>query len=46
MTNLNTITKKFDKEELKVSITDPSEILAQFFNGVVVQIDEECNYES
>ena len=46
MTNLNTITKKNAKEELKVSISDSSELLAQFFNGVVVQIDAERNYES
>ena len=46
MKNSKPITKKNVKEELKVSIIDPSELLAQFFNGVVVQIDEKYNYES
>jgi len=46
VTNLNLIKKKIAKEELKVSVIDPSESLAEFFNGVVIQIDEEYGNES
>ena len=46
MKNFNLIKKKIGKEELKVSVIDPSELLAEFFNGVVIKIDEECNNES
>ena len=40
MTNLNSINKKISKEDLKVSGSDPSKLLAEFFNGVTIQIDE------
>ena len=44
MTNLNLTKKKIAEQELKVSVIDPSELLAEFFNGVVIKIDEEyCN---
>ena len=46
MTNLNLNKKKIAKKELKVSVIDPSKLLAEFFNGVVIKIDEECNNES
>ena len=46
MTNLNLIKKKIAKKEYKISVIDPSELLAEFFNGVVIKIDEECNNES
>ena len=46
MTNLNLIKKKIAKKEFKVSVIHPSELLAEFFNGVVIKIDEECNNES
>ena len=46
MKNLNTVKKEIAKEELKVLVSDPSELLAEFFNGVVIKIDEECNNES
>ena len=46
MKNLNLIKKKISKENLKVSVNDPSKILAEFFNGVVIKIDEKFNYES
>ena len=46
MTNLNLIKKKIAKKELNVSVIDPSELLVDFFNGVVIKIDEECNNES
>ena len=46
MTNLNSIKKKVSKEDLKVSVSDPSKLLAEFFKGDVIQIDEEYSYES
>lgn len=46
MTNLNLIKEKIVKEDLKVSIIEPSESLAEFFNGVVIKIDEEYDNES
>ena len=46
MTNLNSIKKKIAKKNLKVSVNNHSKLLAKFFDGVVIQIDEECNYES
>ena len=46
MINLNSIKKKISKEDFKASVIDPSQLLAEFFNGVVIQIDEEYSYES
>ena len=46
MTNLNPIKKKLSKEDRKVSVQDPSRLLAEFFNGVVVELDEEYAYDS
>ena len=40
MTNLNPIKKKLAKEDIKVSIQDPSKQLAELFNGVVIKIDK------
>ena len=41
MTNLNRIKKNLYKEERKISVQDPSKLLAEFFNGVVIKLDEE-----
>ncbi len=46
MTNLNTIKKKLSKVDRKVSIQDSSKLLAEFFNGVVIDLDEEYKYDS
>ena len=46
MTNLNPIKKKLSKVDRKVLIQDPSKLLAEFFNGVVIEIDEEYEYDS
>ena len=46
MTNLNSIKKKISKEDLKVSGNDPSKLLVEFFNGLIIQIDKEYNHES
>ena len=45
MTNLNPIKKKLSKADIKISI-DPSKLLAEFFNGVVIELDEECKNDS
>ena len=46
MTNLNPIKKKLSKADRKISIQDSSELLAEFFNGVVIKLDEEYKYDS
>ena len=46
MTNLNPIKKKLSKEDRKITIKDPSKLLADFFNGVVIELDEEYKYDS
>jgi len=45
MTNLNTIQKNA-KVDRKVSFQDPSKLLSEFFNGVVIELDEEYEYDS
>ena len=45
MTNLNPIKKKLAKDNIKVSVQDPSKLLAEFFNGVVIRLDEEYIYD-
>ena len=46
MTKLNPIKKKPSKDYRKVSIKDPSKLLAEFFNGVVIKLDEEYAYDA
>ena len=46
MTYLNSIKKKLVKDNRKVSIQDPSKLLAEFFNGVVIKLDEEYAYDA
>jgi len=46
MTNLNPIKKKLSKVDRKISIQDPSKFLADIFNGVVIELDEEYIYDS
>ena len=45
MTYLNPIKKKLSKKNRKVSIQDPLKLLAEFFSGVVIKLDEEYIYE-
>jgi len=45
MNNLNPIKKKLSKLDKKISIQEPSKLLAEFFNGVVIELDEEYEYE-
>ena len=46
MTNLNPIKKKLSKKNRKIIVQDPSKLLAEFFNGVVIKIDEEYTYDA
>ena len=46
MTNLNPIKKKLSKADRKIFIKDPSKLLAEFFNGVVIELNEEYKYDS
>ena len=46
MINLNSIEKQISKEDFKDSVSDPSQLLAEFFNYLVIKIDEEYIYES
>ena len=45
MKNLNPIKKKLSKEDRKISVQDPSKLLAEFFNGIEIELDEECAYD-
>ena len=40
MKNLNIIKKKLSKEDRKITVQDLSKLLAEFFNVVVIKIDE------
>ena len=46
MQNINPIEKSFLKEKRGISLIEPSKFLADFFNGVVVEVEEECVHES
>ena len=41
MKNLNPIKKKLSEEDRKISVKDPSKLLAEFFNGIVIELDKE-----
>ena len=45
MKNLNSIKKKLSEEDRKIFVKDPSKLLAEFFNGVVIELDEEFAYD-
>ena len=45
MKNLNQTKKKLSKEDSKISFQDPSKLLAEFFNGVVIELDKEYAYD-
>ena len=42
MKNLNLINKKDNKKDLKVSFNNPSILIAEFFNGLVIQVNQIC----
>ena len=46
MKNLNPIKKKLSKEDRKISVQDPSKLLAEYCNGVVIKLDEAYEYDS
>ena len=37
--------KKLSEEDRKISVKDPSELLAEFFDGVVIKLDTEYGYD-
>ena len=45
MKNLNSISKNTSEADPKLSVNDSSKLLAEFFNGIVVQIDGEYAHE-
>ena len=45
MTNLNPIKKKLSEEDGKISVEDPSKLLAEFLNGVVIELEKKYAYE-
>ena len=46
MKNVNLIKKKLSQKDRKISVQDPSKLLAEFFNGVVIELDKEYVYDS
>ena len=46
MQNINLIEKSFYKEKRRISLIETSRLLADFFNGVVVEVEEEYVHES
>ena len=46
MKNLNPIKKKISEKDRKISVKDSSKLLAEFFNGVVIELDEEYEYDT
>ena len=47
MKNPNLMKKKLSKEgRKKISVQDPSKLLAEFFNGAVIKLDEAYVYDS
>ena len=46
MRNLNLIKKKLSKEDRKIPVQDPSKLLAEYFNGVVIKLDEVYVHDS
>ena len=43
---IKTLEKNFSNQSRKLSLRDPSKLLAEFFNGVVIKNEEEYFYES
>ena len=46
MENINQIEKSFFKEKRGISLIETSRVLADFFNGVVIEVEEEYVHES
>ena len=45
MKNLNPIEKKISKEKRIISLIEPSRLLADFFNCVIIEVEEEYVHE-
>ena len=45
MKNIKPIEKKISKEKRLISLTEPTKLLADFFNGVVIEFEEEYIHE-
>ena len=45
MEYINRIEKNFSKEKRIISLIEPSRLLADFFNGVVIEVEEEYVHE-
>ena len=45
MKNINPIEKKISKEKRIISLIDPSRLLADFFNGVIIEVEEKYVHE-
>ena len=45
MKSIKQIEKKFSKEKSIISLIEPSRLLADFFNGVIIEIEEEYIHE-
>ena len=46
MRNINPIEKNFSNEKRKISLVEPAKLLADFFNGMVIEVEEEYINES
>ena len=46
MRNINPIEKKVSKEKRIISLTEPTKLLADFFNGFIIEVEEEYIHES
>ena len=46
MKNLNSIKKKLSKKDRKVSLQYSSKLLAEFFNGVLIELNEGYEYDA
>ena len=46
MKNINSIEKSFFNKKKGISLIETSRLLADFFNGVVVEVEEEYVHES
>tara|TARA_Y100001970_G_C13549856_1_gene516315 strand:+ start:353 stop:493 length:141 start_codon:yes stop_codon:yes gene_type:complete len=42
----NPVKKKLSIECRKVSVHEPSKLLAEFFNGVIIELDQEYENDS
>ena len=45
MKNINPIEKKISKEKRIISLIEPSRLLADFFNGEIIEFTEEYIHE-